>query len=97
MKSGEEDTLTDSAYLVLSLSDDSGTFLRRQLDCSLTRLSDVKDYVRFVNLDSVWYGIREKGNGEGSKLHEIEFVESMNDSPKDMTMLGCDPFVDMPV
>ena len=79
-----KDSLSNETRLVLSIENDdtdkysNGTFLSMKLDFNLIATSYHKEgTTRFVNLDTIWYGIVENENYDS-----IEYVFELNPSQK---------------
>ena len=54
--------LPEQTKLILSVDDGEGTFLSRDMRFSVQSMKIDENTVKFVNLDTVWYGIVRNGN-----------------------------------
>lgn len=97
----KNDNLPNETRLVLSVENDStgqyagGTFLSRKLDFNLTATSyKTEGTTRFVNLDSIWYGIVAVKDENGNDDYDtIEYVPELNPSRRVLYGEGENPFV----
>lgn len=71
--------LPDETRLILDVSDGDGTFKSRKLRFAIKPVAITAGTRKFVNLDTVWYGVVDKRGEDGSEWDEIEIVDDMND------------------
>lgn len=70
--------LTDETRLILDVSDGDGTFKSRRLKFAIKPVAITEGTRKFVNLDTVWYGVVDR-RSENGEWDEIEIVDDMND------------------
>ena len=72
-------TLDDNTRLVLEIANGQATFKSRELVYDVKEIENNKNTIKFVNLDSVWYGlVRDKGENEEFSHDNLTIVDGMN-------------------
>lgn len=75
----ENTILPNSTRLLLDLDEDNGTFKTRDLVLDIEKLDLPEGIEEFVNLDSVWYGLKNARNDDGDVMYStLLVVDSMN-------------------
>ena len=69
--------LDDNTKLVLTVKDGDGTFQTKKLVATAENLKNPGDVRYFVNLDAMWYGIKES---KEDSCDSIVVIEGMNDT-----------------
>jgi hypothetical protein len=90
----ENTSLPNATKLLLDIDGDNGTFKTRDLVLDIEKLDLPEGIEEFVNLDSLWYGLKNARNDDGDVMYSsLLMVDSMNrfyDNPG--LFAGMNPF-----
>ena len=75
---GEVRDLSDETVLIMDVGDGVGSFKYRGTEYHVDDVAVPEGTVRFINLDSVWYGLVQCSDG-GRVWNELRIVDEMND------------------
>ena len=73
LNESNQSTLSDQTKLILDVDDGVGSFKARDISLNVRELNIEQDTIKFVNLDTVWYGIVRRKDNEKS-YDNIELI-----------------------